>query len=93
VAQECSDEAGDTPSANARLTGVEQFSRKERATHDLSRRLKDEVEELAPELGASMWADLLGAALSEVSWHEIAEHMVEDVEGETAEEVEEQPCE
>jgi hypothetical protein len=93
VAQECYDDAGDTPSANARLTGVEPFNRKERASHALSRRLKDEVEELAPELGASMWADLLGAALSEVNWHEIAEHMVEDVEKETEEEVEEQPCE
>ena len=33
------------------------------------------VNEMAPDLGASMFADLLGAALSSVNWQEIAKHM------------------
>lgn len=49
------------------------------AIYDLSRRLKDEMEESMPDLGASCWSDLLSAAFSEVNWHEIAEHMIEDV--------------
>lgn len=56
------------------------FTQEEEATLDLSRRLKGEIEESAPDLGASMFADLLGAALSEVNWYEIAEHMIENVE-------------
>jgi hypothetical protein len=35
--------------------------------------LKDWVEEMMPDLGATMWADLLGSALSEVDWDEIVE--------------------
>jgi hypothetical protein len=35
--------------------------------------LKSWVNEMAPDLGASMFADLLGAALSEVDWYEIVE--------------------
>jgi hypothetical protein len=56
------------------------FDRAERAVLDLSKCLKSEIEEAAPDLGASMFADLLGAALSEVNWYEIAEHMIENVE-------------
>ena len=40
--------------------------------------LKTWIEELMPDLGASMWSDLLTAALSEVNWTEIAEHYYED---------------
>jgi hypothetical protein len=54
------------------------FTRAERATLDLSDRLKSQHEENAPELGASLWADLLSAAMSEVNWYEIAEHFVFD---------------
>lgn len=32
-----------------------------------------------PKLGASMYADLLGAALSEVNWYEIAAHYVDEM--------------
>lgn len=42
--------------------------------------LKTWIEELMPDLGASMWSDLLTAALSEVNWTEIAEHYHEDEE-------------
>ena|SRR3990172_6722400 len=42
-------------------------------------RLCDWVQnELMPDLGASLAADLLGAALSEINWHEIAESWLEE---------------
>ena len=40
---------------------------------------KDEILERL-ELNSSLWADLLGAALSEANWREIAEHLLENVE-------------
>lgn len=46
--------------------------RREEAVYDLSERLKDEIREEMPALGASMWADLLNASLSEVDWRGIA---------------------
>jgi hypothetical protein len=58
------------------------FTREERATLDLSAMLKDEMEEGNPLQEAGMYSDMLGAALSEVNWHEIASHMIEDVEKE-----------
>jgi len=38
--------------------------------------VKDFVEENAPEIEASMYSDLLNAAMSEVDWYEIAEHIL-----------------
>ena len=70
VAQECYDDA----EAEKHLT------RKENAACDLADRLKNEIEESMPDLGASMFADLLGAAMSEVNWREIAENWLDDVE-------------
>jgi len=64
----------------------ESFTREERATLDLADTLKAEYEEAMHDWleqskrQASVWADLLGAALSEVNWHEIAEHMIDDVD-------------
>lgn len=61
-------------------------TRLENAISALRGLLKDYFEEQMHEMldGAkivsSMWADLLGAALSEVNWHEIAQNMLEDVE-------------
>lgn len=46
----------------------------------LAERLKSEHEEAMPDLKTSVWSDLLSAALSEVDWHEIAEHYLEDVD-------------
>lgn len=47
----------------------------------LADRLKDLVEEGSPLADdASMYSDLLGAAISEVDWHEIATHYVEEDE-------------
>ena len=71
AAQECYSEAEASRS----------FTRQEQATLDLSQRLKNEIEEANPVADqASMWADLMGAALSEVNYHEIAEHYIENVE-------------
>lgn len=68
-------------SANARLTGHEPFTRDEKARFALARSLKSWVEdELVPDLGASMASDLLGAALSEVDWDEIAANYLSDYE-------------
>jgi hypothetical protein len=64
------------------------FTRDERATLTLSDRLKDEFEEAQPEV-TGFWADLLNAAMSEVNWHEIAEHYIADVEKEAEEKTEE----
>lgn len=48
--------------------------------------LKDSHEERLQELGlldgdkTGVFADLMGAAMSEVNWHEIAQHYIDDVE-------------
>ena len=48
---------------------------KDSATGGLSLRLREEVTDAQPDMGASLAADLLGAAMSEVDWHEIAVSM------------------
>jgi hypothetical protein len=60
------------PSLN-RLTGRDQTA------YQLAKDLRDWVEEeMLPALGdASLQADLLGAAVSEVNWQEIAEHYLD----------------
>ena len=52
-------------------------TRKESAAAQLADTLKSECEENQPEV-SGMYADLLGAALSEVNWLEIAENMLEE---------------
>ncbi len=42
------------------------------------------TDDMMPDLGASLAADLLGAALSEVDWNEIAEHYLDDAKEEAA---------
>lgn len=54
------------------------FTKRERAILDLSDHVKEQINEAAPDLGASCFADLLSAALSEVNWYEIAESLIED---------------
>lgn len=61
------------------------FSRDDAARILLADRLKEEVEEGIPLLGANLYADLLGAALSSVNWHEIARHYVEEIAAEDEE--------
>lgn len=43
----------------------------------LAEQLKQEINEAAPDLGASCYADLLNAALCEVDWHEIAGYLID----------------
>jgi hypothetical protein len=57
------------------------FTREERATLSLADALKDWIEEMNPIADqASMFTDLLGNALGQVDWHEIAENFLTDVE-------------
>ena len=55
-------------------------SGKDKAAHSLANALKDEVCCSGPDLGASMYADLLGSALDNVNWREIAESLIEGLE-------------
>lgn len=73
----------------ARETGNEPFTTEEKAVLALEKELKADFEENNP-IGdqANVWADLMNAALSEVNWHEIAEHYVNEVEIEEKEETE-----
>lgn len=51
--------------------------------HELADQLKSWVtDEMLPDLGASLAADLLGAAVSEVDWAEIADHYLSDLDDE-----------
>ena len=43
--------------------------------------LKNYVEDMCPDLGASLWSDLLGAAMSEVDWFEIADNWLSELDG------------
>lgn len=56
------------------------FTRQQVATTELEDEIKASIEEMAPDLGASMFSDLLSAALSSVSWREIAEHYIDGKE-------------
>jgi hypothetical protein len=78
-AQECWDDA----------TADRTSTRLESAKIALADRLKDYIEEENPLVReASMYSDLLRAAISEVDWYEMAEHYLDDVE--TTEEEEEE---
>ncbi len=71
LAQQCMEEAV----ADAVL------SRKERACYQLSIELKEMLEDDNPLVSqASVYSDLLNAAISEVNWQEIADHLLEEVE-------------
>ena len=57
----------------------EERAREAKDVYELSQMIKEEHEEFIPET-TGVYADLLGAALSEVNWYEIAEHLHEDME-------------
>lgn len=71
---------------NNKAQGNKYFTKLEDATVILADRLKDDHEQAKDDilenmkLESSLWADLLGAALSETNWREIAEHLLENVE-------------
>jgi hypothetical protein len=52
--------------------------KKRERIYALAERLKLSLEDEKPDLGASMWADLLGAAFSEVNWQEIAKNILDE---------------
>lgn len=54
------------------------FTREENAKAKLADRLKGVHTEQMPELNASVWSDLLSAAMSEINWYEIAGSLIED---------------
>lgn len=59
---------------NAKPTKI--FTRRQGAKYALAGTLKEWAEEQAPNLRASVWADLMAAAMSEIDWDEIAENML-----------------
>lgn len=64
------------------------FSREENAALTLADHLKEYYDDNMHEMGVpelkGLYADLLNAALSEINWHEIAVHFIEDVKKEDA---------
>lgn len=58
-------------SKNARIEGTGHGIARE-ARGILADSLKEWAEEQMPNIGASMWSDLLNAAFGEVDWYEIA---------------------
>lgn len=52
---------------------------RETAAIELSQRLKAEIEDASPDLGATLYADLLQAALAEVDWYELATNLLDDI--------------
>jgi len=85
--RETAQDAYDNAEEETRADGTVLFTREERATLTLADRLKDEHEERQSELTGvtGVFSDLLSAALSEVNWHEIAEHYISDVDKESEE--------
>jgi hypothetical protein len=78
-AQECLQEAFD----NADLETTTDDEIRNDATYALSKAIEEYHDELQEECGMpsnGVFADLLGAALRSVNWHEIAEHMVADAD-------------
>ena len=51
------------------------------ARYQFSMWLEEYVKDMQPDLGASVWSDLLGAALSEVNWYEIADNWLSELDG------------
>lgn len=81
IALECWEDAPEIRQVRERT-----WTREEAPVFLLADRLKSEFEEGKDNLldetkqSSSVWADLLGAALSEVNWQEIARHMIDDVD-------------
>jgi hypothetical protein len=63
---------------NARDSAADLPERFGDARGNLANELETMVKDSAPDLSASMFSDLLGAALSEVNWYEIAGNLLDD---------------
>ena len=57
---------------------VRELAEEHDSPYELGRVIEEYVEEFTPDLGASMFSDLLNAALSEVDWHAIAANVLEE---------------
>jgi GTPase Era involved in 16S rRNA processing len=57
----------------------EYSTKKENAVYNLSEFIKEYVEENTPEIPASMYSDLLNAAISEINFREIALAYMDDM--------------
>lgn len=68
-------------------TDKDSDDRTHEAACSLSESLKSHFEEANPCQDNGFWSDLMGAALSEVNWREIAENMLEEIAQEETEEV------
>lgn len=64
--------------ASAKQVKQGYWTAEEAARFTLADQLKKEVTDSAPIAEASLYADLLGAALQEVNWLEIADHYLVD---------------
>jgi hypothetical protein len=60
-------------------TDEDSDSRKDDAAADLANEIQAQHDEAMPEV-SGCFADLLGAAMSEVDWREIAEHLLSDID-------------
>ncbi len=72
-AQECWNDAAATTYATRAEMAVRSLAQELEDSHD---EMRDAIEGL----NNTVFADLLGAALGEVSWGEIAEHFIEDTD-------------
>lgn len=63
-------------------------TREENAARVLAERIKEEIDDGAPEV-SGMYSDLLSAAISEINFHEIAASLIEEVDKEEEETEEE----
>lgn len=57
---------------------------------EFGRLLKDWLEDDMPDLGPSLWSDLLGSAFSDIEWTEIAQAYLEETYEEDAEDAEDE---
>lgn len=56
------------------------WTRKKVAALNLAKQLKEEIEDGNPIEVASLYSDLLGAAISDVNWYEIAANWLDDLD-------------
>lgn len=64
---------------NADTSKCEYIDKETRARLDLADTMKSHFEENNPVDECGVYTDLMGAALSEVNWDEIAEHLIDAV--------------
>jgi hypothetical protein len=65
-------------SANCEMVRDGVWTSKEAARYNLAEQLKEEITEATPDMEASVYSDLLQAALDTVNWSEIADDFLSD---------------